>query len=183
MNRLLVAVAHFHQIVGACPSSFRAGRGKFRNRRRGAALLRLASPVSRAIRECPSVARSEFLVRPPDSSAARPPRLSDQNLVQLHVVIDVFLALLALDLIKRRLRDVDFAGAHQLGHLPEEKRQQQSANVRAVHVGVRHDDDAAVTQLVMSKSPSSLPLLSSFDLPMPVPIAVIIDWISVFLRN
>ena len=62
------------------------------------------------------------------------------------VVLDVFLALLALDLVKGRLRDVNFAGAHQLGHLPIEKCQQQRANVRAVHVRVRHDDDAAVAQ-------------------------------------
>ena len=71
----------------------------------------------------------------------------DEDFVQLHVVIDIFFALLALDLIERRLRNVDFARAHQLGHLPEEKRQQQRANVRAVHVGIGHDDDAAVTQV------------------------------------
>jgi uncharacterized protein YunC (DUF1805 family) len=34
-----------------------------------------------------------------------------------------------------------------LGHLAEEERQQERANVRAVHVGVRHDDDLAVAQL------------------------------------
>ena len=50
-------------------------------------------------------------------------------------------------MIKRRLRDVNLAGAHQFGHLPEEKGQQQRANVRAVHVRIGHDDDAAVAQL------------------------------------
>ena len=38
----------------------------------------------------------------------------DQDLVQLHVIIDVFLALFAFDLIERRLRNVNFAGAHQI---------------------------------------------------------------------
>ena len=32
-------------------------------------------------------------------------------------------------------------------HLAEEERQQQRADMRAVHVGVRHDDDAVVAQL------------------------------------
>ena len=70
----------------------------------------------------------------------------DQDFVQLDVVIDVFLALFSFDLIERRLRDVNLARAHQFGHLPEEKGQQQRANVRAVHVGIGHDDDAAVAQ-------------------------------------
>jgi len=48
----------------------------------------------------------------------------DEDLVQLHVVIDILFALLSLDLIERRLRDVDFAGADQVGHLPEEEREQ-----------------------------------------------------------
>jgi hypothetical protein len=36
----------------------------------------------------------------------------------------------------------------ELGHLPEEEGEQQSADVAAVDVGVRHDDDTVVTQLV-----------------------------------
>ena len=35
----------------------------------------------------------------------------------------------------------------QLRHLAEEKGQQQCADVRSVHIGVRHDDDAVITQL------------------------------------
>ena len=69
---------------------------------------------------------------------------SDQDPVELHVIVDIFFALLPLDLIKWRLRDVDFPGAHQLGHLSEEKRQQEGANVRPINVGIRHDDDAAI---------------------------------------
>src|SRR5262249_56580860 len=36
----------------------------------------------------------------------------------------------------------------QLAHLPVEERQQQGADVRAVDVGVRHDDDAVIPQLL-----------------------------------
>ena len=47
-------------------------------------------------------------------------------------------------LIERRLGDVDAAGLDQLVHVAEEERQQQRADVAAVHVGVGHDDDLAV---------------------------------------
>jgi hypothetical protein len=35
---------------------------------------------------------------------------------------------------------------HQFGHLPIEERQQQRADVRAVDVGIGHDDDLVVAQ-------------------------------------
>ena len=65
----------------------------------------------------------------------------------MHVVIDVLFALFAFDLIKGRLRNVDPARPHQLRHLPEEKGEQQSANVRAVDIGIGHNNDSAVAQL------------------------------------
>ena len=68
----------------------------------------------------------------------------DQHLVELRFALDIFLALLALDLEERRLRDVDEALADQLGHLAEEERQQQRADVRAVDVRIGHDDDLVV---------------------------------------
>ena len=71
----------------------------------------------------------------------------DEDVVELRVVVHVLLALLALDLIERRLGDVDVALLHELRHLPVEEGEQQGADVRAVHVGVGHDDDAAVAQL------------------------------------
>jgi hypothetical protein len=48
-------------------------------------------------------------------------------------------------------------------HLPVEERQQQRADVRAVDVGVGHDDDAVIAQLVDVNSSG----------PMPQPSAVI----------
>ena len=68
-----------------------------------------------------------------------------------------------LDLVQRRLRDVDVTALDQHRHLAVEEGQQQRADVRAVDVGVGHDDDAVVAQLV------DVEVLA----PMPVPSAVI----------
>ena len=62
-------------------------------------------------------------------------------------VLQVQLLLAGLHLVQRRLRDVDVAALHQLGHLAVEEGQQQRADVGAVDVGVGHDDDAVVAQL------------------------------------
>ena len=40
------------------------------------------------------------------------------------------------------------ATLNQLGHLAVEEGQEQRADVRAVHIGIGHDDDAVVAQLV-----------------------------------
>ena len=70
-----------------------------------------------------------------------------QNLSgELALVLDVLLALAFLDAVERRLRDKHVAARDQLLHVPEEERQQQRADVRAIHVGVRHDDDLVVAQ-------------------------------------
>src|SRR5690606_15463244 len=47
-----------------------------------------------------------------------------------------------------RLRNIDVAAFDEFRHLTVEQRQQQRANVCAVDVGVGHDDDAVVAQLV-----------------------------------
>ena len=48
--------------------------------------------------------------------------------------------------VERRLGDVEMAFVDQGGHVAEEEGQQQRADVAAVHIGIRHDDDAPVTQ-------------------------------------
>ena len=68
-------------------------------------------------------------------------------LVEFVIVLDVGLALAMLDLVQRWLGNIDVSALNQLRHLPVEKREQQGANMRAIDVGVRHDDDAVVTQL------------------------------------
>src|SRR5690606_21469737 len=72
----------------------------------------------------------------------------EQDAVELLVIVDVLLALLALDFVERRLGDVDVALLDQAAHLPVEEREQQRADVRAVDVGVGHDDDLVVAGLV-----------------------------------
>jgi hypothetical protein len=51
-------------------------------------------------------------------------------------------------LVQRRLGDEEVAAVDQLAHLTVEECQQQRADMRAVDVGVRHDDDLVVAQLV-----------------------------------
>ena len=53
-----------------------------------------------------------------------------------------------LTLIERRLGDIEVAALDQLRHLAEEEGQQQRADMGAVDVGVGHDDDLVVAQLV-----------------------------------
>ena len=70
----------------------------------------------------------------------------DEDFVERGVIVHILFALLALDEIERRARDVDFALLHEFRHLAVEKGEKQSADVRAVHIGVGHDDDAAVAE-------------------------------------
>ena len=72
----------------------------------------------------------------------------DEDAIELNVVIDVLLTLLALDLVKRGLRDEDVTAADELRHLVVEEGQEQSPDVGAVDVGIGHDDDAAVAELL-----------------------------------
>ena len=62
-------------------------------------------------------------------------------------VFDVLLLLASLHFEQRRLSDVNVALFYQRRHLAIEERQQQRANVRAVDVGVRHQNDLVITEL------------------------------------
>ena len=70
----------------------------------------------------------------------------DEDLVKRGVVVHILFALLALDEIERRAGDVDFALLHEFRHLAVEEGEKQCADVRTVHIGVGHDDDAAVAE-------------------------------------
>jgi hypothetical protein len=72
--------------------------------------------------------------------------LVDQVILQRHLVLEINLGLAATDFVKRRLRDVEMAVFDQLRHLAEEERQQKRPDMRAVHVGIGHDDDLVVAQ-------------------------------------
>ena len=72
----------------------------------------------------------------------------EQMLLQVVIVLQIRLFLALLDLVQRRLRDVDMPALDQVRHLTIEEGQQQGADMRTVDVGVGHDDDAVITQLV-----------------------------------
>src|ERR1022692_982402 len=72
---------------------------------------------------------------------------AQQQGVELEIVLDVVFLLALLDLVERRLSDVDVAALDEDRHLPIEERQQQSTDVRTIDVGIGHDDDAVIAQL------------------------------------
>ena len=67
-----------------------------------------------------------------------------QHLIHFALVQQKALGFAAADFVKRRLRQIQPLLLQQRAHVAEEKSQQQRADVRAVHIGVRHDHDAAV---------------------------------------
>ena len=69
------------------------------------------------------------------------------NSVPLGVRIGVKMLFPFAELIKRGLCKVNVPLFDQRTHKAEEKRQQQCADMRTVNIGIRHNDDLAVTQL------------------------------------
>ena len=72
----------------------------------------------------------------------------DQIILERVLVLEILLGTSARHLVERRLRDEEMAAVDDLAHLAIEERQQQRADMRAVDVGVRHDDDLVIAQLV-----------------------------------
>jgi hypothetical protein len=72
--------------------------------------------------------------------------VAEQDVLELGLLLDVALGAAVLDLVERRLGDVDVAGLDELRHLAEDQRQHERPDVRAVHVGVGHDDDLVVAR-------------------------------------
>ena len=58
------------------------------------------------------------------------------------------MALILRDAEQRRLCDVHVSLFDKRAHIAVEERQKQSADVRTVDIGIGHDDDAAVTELI-----------------------------------
>ena len=73
-------------------------------------------------------------------------RAADHYLHELAIVFDVLLELAFLNAIERWLRNVYVATLDQLGHVAEEEREQQRANVRSVHVSIGHEDYFAIAK-------------------------------------
>ena len=73
---------------------------------------------------------------------------ADEEVLERALVLDVLLGSAARDLVKRRLRNEEMTALDELAHLPIEEGEQQRADVRAVDIGIGHDDDLVVAQLV-----------------------------------
>jgi hypothetical protein len=71
----------------------------------------------------------------------------EEELLHLALAHEVPLRLALLDLEQRRLRDEEMARLDHLHHVAEEEREQEGPDVRAVHVGVGHQDDLVIAQL------------------------------------
>ena len=68
--------------------------------------------------------------------------------LQCLVIVKIFLCTPGRHrLIQRRHCDINVSFENQLRHEPVKQRQKQRGNVRAVHIGIRHDDDLVITQL------------------------------------
>jgi len=74
-------------------------------------------------------------------------RVLDEELRLGHVVVQVHLLLADEGRVQRWLSHVHVAVVHQFGHLAKEEREQQRADVTAVHVGVSEQDDLVVADL------------------------------------
>src|SRR6202023_836106 len=61
-------------------------------------------------------------------------------------ILEILLRFPARNLVQRRLRNEEMTPVDELAHLAVEERQQQRADMGAV--GVRHDDDLVIAQLL-----------------------------------
>lgn len=57
----------------------------------------------------------------------------------------------ALNFIERRASDIYKATFHQGPLITEEESEDQSANVGAINIGIGHDNDAVITQILLIK--------------------------------
>ena len=74
--------------------------------------------------------------------------LPDHEVLELALGLHVHLRPAGLDLVQRRLRDVDVARVDEALHVPEQEGQDQRPDVRAVDVGVGHHDQPVVARLL-----------------------------------
>ena len=75
-----------------------------------------------------------------------PPLELNHDALALALAVGVVRIAPRRDLVQRRLGYVQIPALDQLAHVAEEEGEDERPNVRAVHVGVGHDDDAVVAQ-------------------------------------
>ena len=108
---------------------------------------------------CAAAPRAEAAARPRASGPwlARDREALDavleEEAVERRLVLQVDVLLAAPRAVERRLRDVEVAPLEQLRHLPVEEREQQRPDVAAVDVGVGHQDDLVVAELLDVEAP------------------------------
>ena len=73
--------------------------------------------------------------------------LLEEELLQGPLVLEVFLCLALLHLEEGGLGDIQVTPLHQFRHLAVEESEQQGADMRTIHVSVRHEDDLVVAQV------------------------------------
>ena len=109
----------------------------------------ITASASRYLRaSSPSASDADRLLAGTRNEARTVERELEHVLVEFVVVLQVALVLAVLDLVERRLGDVDVTALDQLRHLAVEEGQQQRPDVAAVDVRIGHDDDAVVAQLL-----------------------------------
>ena len=69
-----------------------------------------------------------------------------QNLLLPLIRISIAHLLAEPDAIERRLGEIDVSVVNQIGEVAEEQSEKESGNVCAVHVSIRHDDDAVIAE-------------------------------------
>ncbi len=69
------------------------------------------------------------------------------DLIPLFVAVSIPHDFVLLDLVKRRLSDIDISRLDDLPHEAIEEGQQQGADMSAVHVSIGHDDDFMIASL------------------------------------
>ena len=72
----------------------------------------------------------------------------DQVVLERALVLEILLGLAAVDLVERRLRDIDMAARRSARASGGRRRSAAACGYGAVDVGVGHDDDLVVAQLV-----------------------------------
>ena len=94
----------------------------------------------------PQIGAAALAVGPFEDQAIQPD--VDQIFVERAIVLEIDFGAAAADLVERRLGNEEVAGLDQLGHLAVEEGQQKRADVGAVDVGVGHDHDLVIAQLL-----------------------------------
>src|ERR1700719_3293253 len=72
----------------------------------------------------------------------------DQIILKGALILEVDLGFAAQRLVERRLSDEEMTAIDDLLHVAEKESEKQGADMAAVHIGIRHDDDLVVTKLV-----------------------------------